>query len=525
MAYYRILFGLLAGLSALGGAAQTPDVRHYTFTLTLSDSTNRIQGRAELRVHFSGTASFLSLDLAGPKGAGRGMRVRTVTEGRKTLSFTQDSATLRIRVRADAASTHTYHIVYGGIPTDGLIIGTNRYGSRTFFGDNWPDRAHQWLPCIDHPSDKAPVDFIVTAPDHYRVVAPGVKTEEAPLGGHRRRTRWTEKAPLPSKVMVIGVADFAISTPVTVLGIPVNSYVFPQDKDRGFQDYAVADRILPFYMRMVGPYAYEKLANVQSKTIFGGMENASAIFYAERSVGSRGIEELMAHEIAHQWFGDAVTETDYRHLWLSEGFATYMTHLYMEDRYGVDTLRAGMAADRRTVLGFARQHPIPVVDTGMRSDYMTLLNANSYQKGGWVLHMLRRSMGDSLFWEGIRRYYAAYEGRNASTGSFRAVMESVTGKDLGPFFTQWLYTPGVPRLVVTWTSSEAGAWVLHIAQEQTPLFSFPLEYSVDGGLHTVTISDRVTEVRLPSGVDPSGVVMDPGVNLLADIRMSYPEKK
>ena len=518
MAYLRIQLWLLACLSVLGGAAQTPDARHYTFSITLNDSTNRIRGQAVIQVHFTGASPLLQLDLAGPKG-GKGMRVRTVAEGRKTLSFVQDSAALHIRVRASAGSLHTYRIDYDGIPADGLIIGANRYGSRTFFGDNWPDRAHQWLPCIDHPSDKAPVDFIVTAPDHYQVVAPGVKTEETPLGGHQLRTHWSEKVPLPSKVMVIGVADFAISPPVTVQGIPVYSYIFPQDKDRGFQDYALADRILPFYIAKIGPYAYEKLANVQSKTIFGGMENASAIFYAEKSVGSAGIEELMAHEIAHQWFGDAVTETDYRHLWLSEGFATYMTHLYMEDRYGADTLRAGMQADRHLVLGFARQHPVAVVDTGMQGDYMRLLNANSYQKGGWVLHMLRRSIGDSLFWEGIRRYYALYGGRNASTESFRAVMESVTGKDLGPFFTQWLYTPGVPRLDMIWTNPEAGTWVLHIEQEQTPLFSFPLEYSIKGTLYTQQISGRIAEVRFPEGTIPEDVRIDPRVSLLAEMRL------
>ena len=108
--------------------------------------------------------------------------------------------------------------------------------------------------------------------------------------------------------MVIGVADFAIDHPADVGNIPLYTYVFPESKDAGFKSYQVAKEILPYYIKMIGPYAYEKLANVQSKTIFGGMENASAIFYFENSVSSKGIEELMAHEIAHQWFGDAASE-------------------------------------------------------------------------------------------------------------------------------------------------------------------------------------------------------------------------
>ena len=122
MAYLRIPLWLLACLSVLGGAAQTPDVRHYTFSITLSDSTNRIQGQADVLAHFTDAASFLRLDLAAPRGGGKGMRVRSVTEGRKKVSFTQDSAVLRMGVRAVAGSLHTYRIDYEGIPADGLII-------------------------------------------------------------------------------------------------------------------------------------------------------------------------------------------------------------------------------------------------------------------------------------------------------------------------------------------------------------------------------------------------------------------
>jgi aminopeptidase N len=503
------------------GSGTGIDVQHYGFTLSLSDTTNRMEGRADVTVRFLQARSSLWLDLSGPRGRDTGMRVRAVTERARAVPFVQDREGIRLRTRANPGSLHTYHIVYGGIPTDGLIIGKNMYGHRTFFGDNWPDRARQWLPCVDHPSDKAEVDFIVNAPSQYQVVAPGLKVRDTLLRNGRRLTQWKEKVPIPTKVMVIGVADFAIASAGVVGDIPLYTYVFPENKEQGFRDYAQAARILGYYIRTVGPYAYEKLANVQSKTIFGGMENASAIFYAETSVGSPGIEELMAHEIAHQWFGDAVTETDYRHLWLSEGFATYMSHLYMEDRYGADTLASEMAADRKKVLVFARQHPIPVVDTTISGDYMRLLNVNSYEKGSWVLHMLRRALGDSVFREGLRRYYAEYDGRNASTASLRQVMEAVSGQHLGDWFHQWLYTPGVPQLKVTWERPDTGAWVMRIEQTQPLAFSFPLEYLLpaDPTIRRVQVEDRITEVRLPLQADPTTIRFDPLVNLLADIRV------
>src|SRR5207249_666261 len=121
--------------------------------------------------------------------------------------------------------------------------------------------------------------------------------------------------------------------------IPVSAWVYPQDSAKGFYDYALATEILKFYANYIAPYPYKKLANVQSKTIFGGMENASAIFYAENSVnGERTSEDLLAHEIAHQWFGDMASETSFEHLWLSEGFATYFTDLYFEKKYGKEAM-------------------------------------------------------------------------------------------------------------------------------------------------------------------------------------------
>ena len=174
--------------------------------------------------------------------------------------------------------------------------------------------------------------------------------------------------------MVIGVADFAVQLDSTINCIPVTSWVFPENRDSGFSQYAVSKKILPFYESYIGPYPYKKLANVQSKTIFGGMENAGNIFYYQNSVAmnpeqykhNRSIEELFAHETAHQWFGDEASEIDWPHLWLSEGFATYMTHLYMEHQYGADTLQKAMKKDREEVIAFSKKRKTPVVDTSCR---------------------------------------------------------------------------------------------------------------------------------------------------------------
>ena len=157
--------------------------------------------------------------------------------------------------------------------------------------------------------------------------------------------------------MVIGVADFAVNLAGMIDNcIPVYSWVFPEDRDKGFYDYAQAMEILPFFIKNVGPYGYKKLANVQSKTTFGGLENANTIFYHENSIdGTRKSETLLAHEIAHQWFGNMATEKSFAHLWLSEGFATYMTILYMENKYGADTATRCLKKTGRKLLTLQKQ--------------------------------------------------------------------------------------------------------------------------------------------------------------------------
>ncbi|TSD64768.1 M1 family metallopeptidase [Inquilinus sp. KBS0705] len=492
------------------------DVQHYKFAITLNDADNNIKGTAGITLKFLKSTNKFTFDLAKKNAAGKGMLITSLKENGKPLHFVQDSDKVEISAIGKVNTTHTYVIKYEGIPSDGLIISTNKHGHRTFFGDNWPNRGHNWLPLADHPADKASVEFIVTAPAHYQVIANGLKTEEKALPKKQKLTHWKETARLPTKVMVIGVADFAIDRPGTPNGIPVYTYVFPEDKAVGFKNYAVATKVIPFYSEKIDPFAYKKLANVQSKTIFGGMENAGAIFYYENSVLGQGIEPLMAHEIAHQYFGDAVSEKDWPHVWLSEGFATYMTNCYMESRYGVDTLKAAERADRKTALSFEKQYKAPVVDTAYKGALMNILSANPYQKGGWVLHMLRRKIGDGAFWKGISTYYKKYSGANANTDDFRVAMEQASGQDLKVFFKQWLRTAGHPDLDINWKYNPATSSVdIQVEQQQDALFTFPLEISVNGKVYKSDISQKTTAIAIASTTAQNTVLVDPNVNLFA----------
>src|SRR6266487_5059218 len=430
------------------------DVLHYKFELTLSDKSDTIYGLAEINIKFLQASSSFSIDLRCQNRQGKGMIVENISSPQDSLikNYTVENDKLNITLSKQANGNDSIIVMirYHGIPGDGLIISKNRYGDRTFFADNWPNRAHNCIPCKDEPDDKATFEFTVTAPSQYGVISNGKLEEEKKLADNKKFTHWKEDVPLPTKVMVIGVGRFAVrqykNSPA---GIPVSAWTYPQDSVQGFQNYSVAPSIVKFYSDYIGPYPYNKLANVQSKTIFGGMENASAIFYYEKSAEeNKSIEDIIAHEIVHQWFGDMATEKSFSHVWLSEGFATYLTDIYIESKYGTDNMNKELIEDRKTVINFAKHSNRPVVDS--LSPLLSLLNANSYQKGSWVLHMLRKDMGDSLFHVFIQTYYDRYKGRNANTDDLEKIAEEVSHKDLKQFFTQWLYTPVIPRLNIQW---------------------------------------------------------------------------
>jgi len=520
----KILFFLLFAISVTGATyCQTEngiDVQHYSFQINLSDTSDLISGKAEIQIRFSKETEQLNLDL-GSVNDGKGMSVSSVTENNKALQFVhkENKLVIHLSTKTKAGDTSTFIINYAGIPSDGLIISKNKYKHRTFFADNWPDRGHNWIPCHDDPADKASVEFIVIAPQHYQVVANGIQIEETDLENNKKLTHWKEEAPVATKVMVIGAADFAVNLSGVVDCIPIYSWVYPEDRDDGFYDYAQATEILPFFISHVGPYGYKKLANVESKTIFGGLENASAIFYSEKSIsGTRRSESLLTHEIAHQWFGNMATEKTFAHLWLSEGFATYFTILYFENKYGTDTATYMLKQDRREVIAFSKTNNHPVVDTAI-TEYMKLLNENSYQKGGWVLHMLRRQLGNTIFWKSIHDYYAIYAGKNADTHDLQKVFEKNAGKSLDIFFRQWLYTPGQPSLNISWKTGKDKKLQVTVSQLQSTPFSFPLEIEIKTAsgktnIEKLNISRKEELFTLNTNEQVISIAADPNTNLL-----------
>ncbi len=539
--------GAFVGVAAPAWAQTTDasiDVLDYRFELVLSDTSDEIDGRATIAFRVLRAVSEVQFDLDDPDGEAGGeaggvdapgdgvqpaggMVVSAValaepsgtTSGAEPpLSFRQEDDRLHVGLgrEAVAGQVRRIEVRYRGEPADGLTIGVNRHGDRTFFADNWPNRAHHWLPVVDHPSDKALVSFAVTAPAHYQVVATGAFVTAVDLGGSRRRTEWRSRAPVATKVMAIGAARFVRHRQAVVDGVPVEAWVYPQDREAGLRAFTPAARVVGTFERRLGDYPYAKLANVQTTTRWGGLENAGNVFYDEDAIDREdGIEGLIAHEIAHQWFGDSVTESDWPHVWLSEGFATYLTACYLDWTYGRDRFREQMDAARERVLKYLEQAPDSVIVPEAVPDPRRLLSPNVYQKAAWVLHMLRGEIGDGTFWRGMRTYYQRFRDRNASTADFAAVMEEVSGRSLAWFFDQWLRRPGVPELEIEWEfGAESSVVEVEVRQLGPTIYRLPLDVEAvlaDGSSMRgrVDVEGEQTSATLPLPGRPERLRIDP----------------
>jgi len=498
------------------------DVEHYRFEITVTDESDEIMGTAYVSVRFTedNITSFF-LDLVGVGGDGKGMTVVSVTSDGQPVTFAHERRRLTLSgLSANKGDQQTFIVVYRGEPADGLVISENQYGSRTFFGDNWPNRARNWLPTVDHPADKALVDWIVTAPDHYQVIGNGRLAERSSTGDGNTMTHWQSTAAIPTKIMVIGIARFAVQLVANVDGIPLHTWVYPEDRSKGFRDFAVAEPMLRYFIDNIGEYPYAKLANVQSTTRYGGMENASAIFYDERAVtGNRTNEDVVAHEVAHQWFGNSATEGDWHHIWLSEGFANYFANLYYEHAYGRASMNARLREEREIVLRYFKERPdSPVIDLSI-TDLDRLLNTNVYEKGGWVLHMLRGEIGTENFWVGIRSYYAKFRNGNATTDDFQFEMEQASGRDLTQFFRQWIYETGHPEIEVEWQVRDDGMVHVQVQQKQEESFVFLLDIGVtlatgESRVERVSVTDRDQSFEITVNGSAVGLTLDPNVELL-----------
>jgi aminopeptidase N len=504
---------------------------HYDVALTLNDQLTEIAAaRADIEIVAVKNLSLIDLDFGD-------LTTDSVNVNSNPVSFVQRNGKLEVKLsEAIAAGTKLIvSVVYHGKPKDGLILTTDKDGKPSAVGDNWPDRVHHWIPCFDHPSAKATVTFKITAPSNDVVVANGRLSGVETNSTSTKTWTYTEGIPIPPYCMIIGVGDFVKLEPTQSAPTPLSYYVAHSDSAYATKGFAPASPALQLFSQTVDAYPYEKLALIIGATRFGGMENSSAIVFTptlfriapEARLSTafgipNGIEDVVAHEIAHQWFGDSVTEATWADLWLSEGFATYFAGLFIEKYEGQKAFEAYMNNAAETAFKYEQKRQTPINDRETEKLF-DLLNANNYQKGAWVLHMLRSRLGDEVFFRGIRAYYQKHKNSIATTEDLREALEEVSSKPLRSFFSRWVYESGHPQYEVSWSwSSKKKQLRLELRQKQNGnifLDDVPVIVSTAKGERRFLVRPKIRNTVEVTNVEvlPQTIRIDPDNTLLKEV--------
>jgi aminopeptidase N len=435
----------------------------------------------------------------------------------------------------DASNSMQLQVYYHGQP------GNDGFGG-FFFTDRWawtvgeglntnpPSMLRYWVPSHDVPDDKATWDFFLTVSEPLQAIANGLLVSAVPSDDGMITYHWREGHPMATYLAAVSIGNFAGFSKkcVSITGdsIPLQFYTYPEHLELAKEDWKEVGQMIAIFEGKFGPYPFEKYGMVELP-MRGAMEHQTLTSYSSTLVtGDNRYDYVVAHELAHQWWGDWITLADWRDIWLNEGFATYCEALYAESFDGQQGLQNAMSAMASSYFSeVGRLGPFPTYNP----DY--LWGATVYEKGAWILHMLRRTVGDSLFWKGMKSYGQTFAYKTATTEDFRRIMETVTGNDLRRFFDQWVYESGFPDLNAGWEvsrgSGDSYEIALSIGQTQSVdhVFSLPLEVAIDTDsgtlLDTVQVTQRSETFVLQVPDRPITLTLDPDGWLLKKLDMIY----
>ena len=385
-----------------------------------------------------------------------------------------------------------------------------------------PYDARYWWPCYDQPNDKATLDVYSTVPDSNVCVSNGVLLSVTPGAPGTKVYHWQETHPLATYLVAVTVGNFWQWTQ-TSGALPILQNVFPEDSTKAKFDFANMPAMIPTFAARWGPYVFDKYGQV-AVTPFGagGMEHQTMTTINRSWVrGDRGLENGMAHELAHQWWGDMVTCVDFRDIWLNEGFASYGECEWQEDFYGAAAYASYVQSQMNSALNSDNNLRYALYNPPAAN----LFGNTIYMKGSLVLHMLRRVLGDGPFFAGMQLYGQRFKYGTATSRDFQHAMEDASGQPLDWYFDEWVFDKGLPTYNWTWQSAPAGPGrrtvAVTIRQNQTnaPYFRMPIEFKVQrgGGLADTTVTATNSALALETlTFDVEGTV----TNVLFDPRNS-----
>ena len=408
------------------------DALHYTLDLEVDMEANALAGTATLAARATQPLRAFNLDL-------HGLDVHQVSVNGVGAAFSRDGDELTVRPRSalDEGEAFTVTVAYGGVPApiddpgmSAIDIGWLRLDSGVYVISE-PSGAMTWYPVNNHPTDKATYTFRITVDEPWVVAANGLLQEEIDHGPARTYV-WEADEPMASYLAAVYIAEFERQTEQGPGGLPIRNY-FPADATgQELQPFRRTADMIAFFSELFGPYPFDAYGVAVTAEGLGlALENQTLSLFGGNMVD----EDVVAHELAHQWFGDSVTLSAWPDTWLNEGFATYASALWLEHTAGPEALEARM----RRFYGAARNMLPPG-----EAPEGNLFHDTVYVRGAWTLHALRLEVGDQAFFQILRTYYDRYQYANASTEDFIAVAEEVSGQELDAFFQSWLFDREAP---------------------------------------------------------------------------------
>ncbi len=415
--------------------------------------------------------------------------------------------------------------------------------------------ARYWFPCYDYPHAKQTTSTTIVVPIGTFALGNGRLAErrDDPQSGYTT-FRYVQEVPHATYLVTLVAGAF---TEVEQPGasVPVFYYVTPGREADGERSFGKTPEMMAAFERLTGvPYPYARYSQIAvTDFIFGGMENTTATTQTDRTLHDArahldfSSDPLVAHELAHQWFGDLLTTRDWSHAWLNEGFATFFEMAFREADLGLDEYLYGIHGFVNTYLKESRERYVrPIVENRYHAP-TDVFDRHLYEKGGAVLHMLRGTLGEDRFWRAIRHYVREFAERSVETIDFVRAIEASTGRNMRGFFDQWVHRPGHPDLRITYRyDSRLSAATFRIEQlqpcdEQHPPYTFDLDIgfcdalpaAVDGnrggqtldGERRMTISVEMADqlFTIPCGCEPALVRVDPGAILLCAMDYAFDE--
>jgi len=462
------------------------------------------------------------------------------------LDFEYDGSKLTLSLGADVTAGQV-RIAYRARPERGLYF----LKPDKFVKDRpvqvWSqcqdEDARYWFPCHDKPHAKMTFELEVTVPNGMLALSNGeLRSESTPKGG-AWSFHFEMKDALPSYLVTLVVGDFKrisdrdaiLGTPDAERRIPITYWVPPEKARHTERSFSETPRMVELFSKLTGvDFAWSRYSQiVVSDFIFGGMENTTAttmyeyILLDEKAAVDNTSNDLIAHELAHQWFGDLLTCRDWSHAWLNEGFATYFEHLEREDRLGKDEYEYGVAGDLQAYLTEANSRYIRPIVCREYAEPVDLFDRHLYEKGGLVLHMLRQRLGDALFFGGVRRYLETHRGGIVETSDLMRALEAVSGESLEQFFDEWVFRAGHPVLKVNITYEDKLLAVQVKQTQTTGLFALEVEILIctrSGKLerHRRRIDSAQDALAVPCAEKPLWVAFDPDFKIAAPVTLACP---